>query len=81
MRSHGLVGRRHVGQVRQIITGAIGLDRWEWGVTLFASDPLALKRVVTEMRYDEASAKYADFGDFYVGRVVEPRCWALTVGV
>jgi chlorite dismutase len=80
MRSHGLVGRRHVGQVRQIITGAIGLDRWEWGVTLFASDPLALKRVVTEMRYDEASAKYADFGDFYVGRVVEPRCWALTVG-
>jgi hydrogen peroxide-dependent heme synthase len=80
MRSHGLTGRRHAGQVRQIITGAIGFDRWEWGVTLFAADPLALKRVVTDMRYDETSAKYADFGDFFVGRVVDPRAWALTVG-
>ena len=80
MRCHGLTGRRHAGQVRQIITGAIGFDRWEWGVTLFAADPLALKRVVTDMRYDETSAKYAEFGDFYVGRVVEPRHWALTVG-
>jgi chlorite dismutase len=80
MRRHGLVGRRHAGQVRQIITGAIGFDRWEWGVTLFASDPLALKRVVTDMRYDAASARYAEFGEFYVGRVVEPREWAMTVG-
>jgi peroxiredoxin len=80
MRSHGLTGRRHAGEVRQIITGAIGFDRWEWGVTLFASDPLALKRVVTDMRYDETSAKYADFGDFFVGRVVDPRAWALSVG-
>ena len=80
MRRHGLVGRRHAGQVRQIITGSIGFDCWEWGVTLFAADPLALKRVVTDMRYDETSAKYAEFGEFYVGRVVEPRSWALTVG-
>lgn len=80
MRSHGLTGRRHAGEVRQIITGAIGFDRWEWGVTLFAADPLALKRVVTDMRYDETSAKYADFGDFFVGRVVDPRTWALSVG-
>jgi chlorite dismutase len=80
MRSHGLVGRRHAGQVRQIITGAIGFDCWEWGVTLFAADPLALKRVVTDMRYDEASARYAEFGEFFVGRVTEPREWALTVG-
>jgi peroxiredoxin len=80
MRSHGLTGRRHAGEVRQIITGAIGFDRWEWGVTLFAADPLALKRVVTDMRYDETSAKYADFGDFFVGRVVDPRAWALSVG-
>ena len=80
MRRHGLTGRRHAGAVRQIITGAIGFDRWEWGVTLFAADPLALKRVVTDMRYDEVSAKYAEFGDFYVGRVAEPRDWALTVG-
>jgi peroxiredoxin len=80
MRSHGLTGRRHAGEVRQIITGAIGFDRWEWGVTLFAADPLALKRVVTDMRYDETSARYADFGDFFVGRVVDPRAWALSVG-
>jgi chlorite dismutase len=80
MRSHGLTGRRHAGQVRQIITGAIGFDRWEWGVTLFAADPLALKRVVTDMRYDEVSAKYAEFGEFYVGRVAQPRDWALAVG-
>lgn len=80
MRSHGLTGRRHAGAVRQIITGAIGFDRWEWGVTLFAADPLALKRVVTDLRYDETSAKYAEFGDFFVGRVVDPRDWALSVG-
>lgn len=80
MRHHALTGRRHAGRVRQIITGATGLDAWEWGVTLFADDPLTLKRVVTEMRYDEASARYADFGDFYVGRVVEPREWALALG-
>lgn len=76
MRHHGLVGRRHAGSVRQVITGAIGFDRWEWGVTLMADDPLALKRVVTDMRYDEASARYADFGDFYLGRVVAPGAWA-----
>ncbi len=80
MRRHGLTGRRHAGQIRQIITGAIGFDRWEWGVTLFAADPLALKRVVTDMRYDEVSAKYAEFGEFFVGRVADPEQWALTVG-
>jgi peroxiredoxin len=80
MKRHGLTGRRHAGQVRQIITGAIGFDRWEWGVTLFAADPLALKRVVTDMRYDEVSAQYAEFGEFFVGRVADPREWALTVG-
>jgi chlorite dismutase len=79
MRHHGLVGRRHAGSVRQVITGAIGLDTWEWGVTLLADDPLAIKRVVTDMRYDEASARYADFGDFYFGRVVDPRAWALSL--
>ncbi len=80
MRHHGLTGRRHAGRVRQVITGAIGLDAWEWGVTLFAADPLELKRVVTDMRYDEASAKYAEFGDFYVGRVVAPGDWARSLG-
>ena len=80
MRHHALTGRRHAGRVRQIITGAIGLDAWEWGVTLLADDPLELKRVVTDMRHDAVSARYAEFGDFYVGRVVEPRRWALSLG-
>ena len=79
MRGHGLVGRRHAGRVRQIITGAIGLSAWEWGVTLFAADPLELKRVVTDMRYDEASARYAQFGEFYVGRVTPPGAWARSI--
>ncbi|HEY7233136.1 MAG TPA: hydrogen peroxide-dependent heme synthase [Gemmatimonadaceae bacterium] len=78
MHSHGLTGRRYAGRVTQIITGAIGLDRWEWGVTLFAKDPVDFKKLVTEMRFDEASAKYAEFGDFYVGRIAEPGAWAET---
>lgn len=76
MQSHGLTGRRYAGRVVQIITGAIGLDRWEWGVTLFARDPVDFKKLVTEMRFDEASAKYAEFGDFYVGRLTTPEQWA-----
>ena len=76
MHSHGLTGRRYAGRVTQIITGAIGLDKWEWGVTLFAKDPVDFKKLVTEMRFDEASAKYAEFGDFYVGRRVDPEAWA-----
>jgi chlorite dismutase len=80
MHRHGLVGRRHAARVRQIITGCIGLDAWEWGVTLFAADPLAFKQVVTEMRYDETSAQYADFGPFYVGRVVDMASWAQSLG-
>jgi chlorite dismutase len=70
MHAHGLTGRRYAGRIQQIITGAIGLDAWEWGVTLFAKDPLDFKKLVTDMRFDEVSAKYADFGDFYVGRVI-----------
>src|SRR2546423_1012306 len=70
MHGHGVTGRRYAGRVQQIITGAIGLDAWEWGVTLFARDPLDFKKLVTDMRFDEVSAKYAEFGDFYVGRVI-----------
>ena len=81
MHSHGLTGRRYAGRVVQIITGAIGLDRWEWGVTLFARDPLDFKKLVTEMRFDEVSAKYAEFGDFYVGRIVDPEHWVQRLGV
>ena len=70
MQAHGLTGRRYAGRVQQVITGAIGLDKWEWGVTLFARDPLEFKKLVTDMRFDEVSAKYAEFGDFYVGKIV-----------
>jgi chlorite dismutase len=75
MHAHGLTGRRYAGRVQQIITGAIGLDAWEWGVTLFARDPLEFKRLVTDMRFDEVSAHYAEFGTFYVGEIVRPAEW------
>lgn len=71
MYAHGLIGRRYAGRVQQIITGAIGLDAWEWGVTLFAKDPLDFKRVVTDMRFDPVSAHYAEFGEFFVGRAAD----------
>ena len=70
MQSHGLTGRRYAGKIQQVITGAIGLDAWEWGVTLFGQDPLDFKKLVTDMRFDEVSAKYAEFGDFYVGKII-----------
>jgi len=67
MEEHGLIGRRYAGEVRQIITGSIGFDDWEWGVDLFAEDPLVFKKLIYEMRFDEVSAVYALFGTFYVG--------------
>lgn len=67
MHEHGLIGRRYQGEVKQIISGSIGFDNWEWGVDLFADDPLVFKRLIYEMRFDEVSAIYALFGDFYVG--------------
>ncbi len=75
MQAHGLTGRRYAGKVQQVITGAIGFDAWEWGVTLFARDPMEIKRLVTDMRFDEVSAQYAEFGDFYVGRIIAPKEW------
>jgi hydrogen peroxide-dependent heme synthase len=67
MEEHGMVGRRYAGTVKQIITGSIGFDDWEWGVDLFSDDPLVFKRLIYEMRFDEVSAVYALFGTFYVG--------------
>jgi hydrogen peroxide-dependent heme synthase len=67
MNEHGLVGRRYAGEVKQIITGSIGFDDWEWGVDLFADDPLVFKKLIYEMRFDQVSAVYALFGQFYVG--------------
>ncbi|HLO04080.1 MAG TPA: hydrogen peroxide-dependent heme synthase [Symbiobacteriaceae bacterium] len=70
MREHATTGRKYAEQITQMITGSTGLDDWEWGVTLFGSDPLPIKKLVYEMRFDEVSAKYAEFGSFYVGRRV-----------
>ncbi|MDQ3979588.1 MAG: chlorite dismutase family protein [Actinomycetota bacterium] len=67
MEGHGRVGRRYKGRILQLITGSTGLDDWEWGVTLFAQEPDAIKECVHEMRFDPASAVYAEFGPFYVG--------------
>jgi len=67
MNEHGLVGRRYAGEVKQIITGSIGFDDWEWGVDLFADEPLVFKKLIYEMRFDQVSAVYALFGHFYVG--------------
>lgn len=72
MREHGSTGRKYQGQITQMITGSMGLDDWEWGVTLFATDALAIKKLVYEMRFDEVSAKYAEFGPFQVGTRVTP---------
>jgi peroxiredoxin len=67
MHEHGMIGRRYAGEVKQIITGSIGFDDWEWGVDLFAEDPLVFKKLIYEMRFDEVSAVYAAFGTFFVG--------------
>lgn len=67
MADHGKVGRKYAGAVKQIISGSIGFDDWEWGVDLFADDPVIFKKLIYEMRYDEASAVYAEFGPFYTG--------------
>jgi chlorite dismutase len=67
MRDHGTIGRHYAGRVTQIISGSIGFDDWEWGVDLFADDALVFKKLVYEMRFDEASAVYGLFGAFFVG--------------
>jgi chlorite dismutase len=67
MREHGMIGRHFAGKVTQVISGSIGFDDWEWGVDLFAQDPVVFKKLIYEMRFDEASAKFAEFGPFYTG--------------
>ncbi|WP_026961848.1 hydrogen peroxide-dependent heme synthase [Alicyclobacillus herbarius] len=67
MKNHGRIGHEYAGKVKQIITGSTGLDDWEWGVTLFSDDPLQFKKLVYEMRFDEASARFGEFGPFFVG--------------
>jgi len=67
MQDHGVIGRRFAGTVKQIISGSIGLDDWEWGVDLYADNPGVFKQLIYEMRFDEASALYGLFGAFFVG--------------
>lgn len=72
MREHGMIGRGFAGKVTQVISGSIGFDDWEWGVDLFAQDPVVFKKLIYEMRFDEASAKFAEFGPFYTGLQFSP---------
>ena len=69
MHEHGASGRKFAGRIVQLITGSTGIDDYEWGVTLFAEKPDDLKEVVYTMRFDQASANYAEFGPFVVGAV------------
>jgi len=73
MRAHGLVGRNYAGRIVQLITGSTGLTDWEWGVTLFSKKLEDVKDIVYEMRFDEASALYGEFGHFTIGRICEPK--------
>jgi chlorite dismutase len=67
MHEHGMIGRRYADLVKQVISGSIGMDDWEWGVDLFADDPVVFKKLIYEMRFDEVSAVYALFGQFFIG--------------
>jgi peroxiredoxin len=67
MSGHAKVGRTWHGKILQLITGSTGLDDWEWGVTLLAHDPMDIKGIVYEMRFDPVSADYAEFGEFFIG--------------
>ena len=72
MAEHGKSGMKFGGRVTQLITASVGLDDWEWGVTLWARNPAFLKEIVYTMRFDEASARYAEFGPFYTSFVATP---------
>ena len=80
MRSHGTIGHKYIEQVTQVISGSVGLDDWEWGVSLHADDPLVFKKLVYEMRFDPVSALYAEFGPFYVGLRRSPDSLATLLG-
>ena len=67
MHEHGLIGRRYAGEIKQVVTGSIGMDDWEWGVDLFSDNPISFKKIIYEMRFDEVSAVYGAFGQFFIG--------------
>lgn len=72
MRAHGAVGRKYAGRIVQLITGATGLTDYEWGVSLFSPNIENIKEIVYEMRFDEASALFAEFGHFTIGKICDP---------
>ena len=73
MRSHATTGRKFAGRISQLITGSTGLDDWEWGVTLMAKEVASVKQIVYEMRFDEVSARYGGFGEFYINLRLKPK--------
>ena len=73
MRNHGRIGHKYHESITQIIGGSVGLDDWEWGVSLHSDDALPFKKLIYEMRFDPASALFAEFGPFYVGVRFEPK--------
>ncbi|HAX41022.1 MAG TPA: heme-dependent peroxidase [Bryobacteraceae bacterium] len=77
MHEHGMIGRKYAGIVKQVISGSIGFDDWEWGVDLFADSPLPFKQLIYEMRFDEASADYGLFGPFFIGLRLPGKALAL----
>ncbi len=81
MREHGTTGRKYLEDITQMITGSMGLDDWEWGVTLYGREALPIKKLVYEMRFDEVSAKYAEFGPFYIGVRVAPEALPEVLGL
>lgn len=81
MHEHGKSGRAYTGRVLQLVSGSTGLDDWEWGVTLFAHDLDDIKDIVYTLRYDEASARYAEFGPFVIGLRREPADLVADIGL
>ena len=76
MAGHARVGRKYGGRISQLITGSVGLDDFEWGVTLMAHQVDALKEIVYEMRFDEVTARFGEFGPFYINlRLAPPELW------
>ena len=81
MSAHGKSGMKFAGKVMQVITASTGIDDWEWGVTLWAKNPMYLKDIVYTMRFDESSARYASFGDFYFGYLLSSNELLTTIRV
>ena len=71
MRSHGELGKTYLDVLSEYTTGGVGLDDWEWGITIFSNDDIQFKKIVYDMRFEVASAKYGIFSDFYVGTIID----------